>query len=61
MLKEIHEQPKAYRDTMGSRISMTAESVQLKELGMTAEDIRIIRKVHIVACGTAYHAGMVGK
>lgn len=61
MLKEIHEQPKAYRDTMGSRISENGERVTLKELTITAEEIRNINRVHIIACGTAYHAGMVGK
>ncbi|MBW7453730.1 glutamine--fructose-6-phosphate transaminase (isomerizing) [Paenibacillus sepulcri] len=61
MLKEIYEQPKAYRDTMMGRISADGRSVELKEIGMTPEQIRGIRNVHIVACGTAYHAGMVGK
>jgi len=61
MLKEIHEQPKAYRDTMGSRISPDGRRVALPELKMTADDIRAIRRVHIVACGTALHAGLVGK
>lgn len=61
MLKEIHEQPKAYRDTMGSRISKAGDRVELKEVGMTAEQIRGIRNIHIVACGTAFHAGMIGK
>jgi glucosamine--fructose-6-phosphate aminotransferase (isomerizing) len=61
MLKEIYEQPKAYRDTMGARISVSGNTVDLKELNMTAEAIRRIRNVHIVACGTAYHAGLVGK
>lgn len=61
MLKEIHEQPKAYRDTMGARIAEDGRSIVLPELKMTAEDIRGIRKVHIVACGTALHAGLVGK
>ncbi|CAM3083810.1 glutamine--fructose-6-phosphate transaminase (isomerizing) [Paenibacillus lupini] len=61
MLKEIHEQPKAYRDTMLGRIADDGKSVNLTELSMTAEYVKSIRKVHIVACGTAYHAGMVGK
>jgi len=61
MLKEIHEQPKAYRDTMGSRISPDGRKVVLPELKMTADDIRAIRRAHIVACGTALHAGLVGK
>ncbi|BFT75786.1 glutamine--fructose-6-phosphate transaminase (isomerizing) [Paenibacillus sp. P36] len=61
MLKEIYDQPKAYRDTMGSRIATDGRTVTLNELSITAEAIRNISRVHIVACGTAYHAGMVGK
>lgn len=61
MLKEIHEQPKAYSDTMGSRIDAQGLRIKLDEVGMTADEIRAIRNVHIVACGTAYHAGLVGK
>ncbi|MCR2807730.1 glutamine--fructose-6-phosphate transaminase (isomerizing) [Paenibacillus soyae] len=61
MLKEIYEQPKAYRDTMLGRMADDGKSVNLKELSMSADYIKSIRKVHIVACGTAYHAGLVGK
>lgn len=61
MLKEIYEQPKAYRDTMGARIDASGRRVVLNEIGMTPDQIRSIRNVHIVACGTAYHAGMIGK
>ena len=61
MLKEIYEQPKAYRDTMGSRISDDGKRIVLNEIAMTAEQIHGIRQVHIVACGTAYHAGLIGK
>ncbi|REK71336.1 glutamine--fructose-6-phosphate transaminase (isomerizing) [Paenibacillus paeoniae] len=61
MLKEIYEQPKAYRDTMRGRISDDGKSVQLKELSMSEDYIKSLRKVHIVACGTAYHTGLVGK
>jgi glucosamine--fructose-6-phosphate aminotransferase (isomerizing) len=59
MLKEIYEQPRAYRDTMSPRLA--GHEVILPELVMTDDDIRAIRRVHIVACGTAYHAGLVGK
>ncbi len=61
MLKEIHEQPKAYRDTMLSRVDAIGGSVTLNEVNLTAEQIRGIRQIHVVACGTAYHAGLVGK
>jgi glucosamine--fructose-6-phosphate aminotransferase (isomerizing) len=61
MLKEIHEQPKAYRDTMGSRLSESFDEVVLSELNITKEQLQTIQNIHIVACGTAYHAGLVGK
>lgn len=61
MLKEIHEQPKAYRDTMGARLNAAGNGVVLNEVKMSAEDVRGISSIHIVACGTAYHAGLVGK
>ncbi|MCD9025695.1 glutamine--fructose-6-phosphate transaminase (isomerizing) [Cohnella silvisoli] len=61
MLKEVHEQPKAYRDTMLGRISEDGRSVALPELKITAEQLRGVNRVHIVACGTALHAGLVGK
>jgi glucosamine--fructose-6-phosphate aminotransferase (isomerizing) len=61
MLKEIYEQPKAYRDTMGSRISESANEVVLPELKISAEQLNDVTNIHIVACGTAYHAGLVGK
>lgn len=61
MLKEINEQPKAYQDTMASRISEDGRRVVLDEVKLTTEQVRSIRHIHIVACGTAYHAGMVGK
>lgn len=60
MLKEIHEQPKAIRDTLRSRI--TADGlVNLVELNLAEDEIWQLRKVVMVACGTAYHAGLVGK
>ncbi|TVY03329.1 glutamine--fructose-6-phosphate transaminase (isomerizing) [Cohnella terricola] len=61
MLKEIHDQPKAYRDTMLGRISDDGRSVDLPELNITPEQLKGINRVHIVACGTALHAGLVGK
>ena len=60
MLKEIHEQPKAIRDTMAGRISMDKNMI-LDDLKITKEDLENIDRVFIVACGTAYHAGLVGK
>jgi glucosamine--fructose-6-phosphate aminotransferase (isomerizing) len=58
MLKEIHEQPKALRDTMASRITYDL-SINLHDLDDI--DIEKAGKLFIVACGTAYHAGVVGK
>lgn len=60
MLKEIYDQPKAYRDTMGSRIA-DGDKINLEQVSMSKEDIKNIDRIHIVACGTAYHAGLVGK
>jgi glucosamine--fructose-6-phosphate aminotransferase (isomerizing) len=59
MLKEIYEQPKAVRDTISPRIS--DGEIVIEELGMTDEEIRAIRRIHIVACGSAYHVGVTSK
>ncbi len=61
MLKEIHDQPQAYRDTLSGRLFKGYPWVYLPELKLTPEKLRQFRNVHIVACGTAYHAGLVGK
>ncbi|MCL6606199.1 MAG: glutamine--fructose-6-phosphate transaminase (isomerizing) [Paenibacillus sp.] len=61
MLKEIHEQPKAYRDTMRGRMNAEGNKVILPELNLTEEQIKNIRNIQIVACGTAYNAGLVGR
>lgn len=61
MIKEIHEQPKAIRDTMTSRIMHDTDEIKLDNISLTAEDLKNIDRIFIVACGTAYHAGMVGK
>ena len=59
MMKEIEEQPKALRDTISPRIKNG--KVVLDDISLTKEDIKNIRKIFIVACGSAYHVGMVGK
>lgn len=61
MLKEIHEQPKAIRDTMSSRITANSDDIKLDDIKLSIDDLKNIDKIYIVACGTAYHAGMVGK
>lgn len=60
MLKEIFEQPQAVRATMSTRIDKDS-SIAFKELNWNKNDLAGVNKVFIVACGTAYHAGMVGK
>ncbi|HVE98121.1 MAG TPA: glutamine--fructose-6-phosphate transaminase (isomerizing) [Mycobacteriales bacterium] len=60
MLKEIAEQPGAIRDTLGGRLT-AAGLLRLDELAMSDEDVRGIEQVFIVACGSAYHSGLIGK
>ena len=59
MLKEIHEQPAAITATVSPRVEDGMPDLRLPEL--TDERLRKIRNIHLVACGTAMHAGMVGK
>jgi len=60
MLKEIFDQPKAIADTLIGRLSDNNQ-IQLDELHMSDEEIRGIKRISFIACGTAYHAGMVAK
>lgn len=60
MIKEIHEQPKGLEDTLVKRLK-DDNSINLDGISMTKEDIENFNKIYIVACGTAYHAGLVGK
>lgn len=60
MLKEIHEQPKAVRDTLMRRIDENGK-IYLDGITLTAAQLSFYNKIYIVACGTAYHAGLVGK
>lgn len=59
MLKEMYEQPKTVSDTLSPRIR--DGRIVIEELGMSDDEIRTLRKIHIVACGSAYHAGITGK
>lgn len=59
MLKEMYEQPQTVRDTLSPRIKDGA--IDIEELGMTEEEICRIKKIHIVACGSAYHTGVTAK
>jgi glutamine---fructose-6-phosphate transaminase (isomerizing) len=61
MLKEIHEQPRSLRDTIAGRLSLDTGKVLLEEAKIPEESIAQINKIHIVACGTSWHAALVGK
>jgi glutamine---fructose-6-phosphate transaminase (isomerizing) len=61
MLKEIHEQPRAMRDTLLGRISLEEGEVHLEELGPAADRLREASRVVLLACGTSWHAALVGK
>lgn len=60
MLKEIHEQPRAIRETLRGRMDATGK-MQLSELQMTEAQLAAVERVFIVACGTSYHAAVVAK
>ena len=59
MLKEIFEQPEAVAETIGDRVR--GHKLMLEALGLTELEVRNLRRIVIVACGTAYHAGVVGR
>ena len=59
MLKEIHEQPKAVQDTVGAYVK--DGKIDLSQTGMEEETLKKIKRIYIVACGSAYHVGVVGK
>ena len=59
MMKEIHEQPKAVRDTVNSVVGDS--KINLSEVGITEEEIKQLQQIYIVACGSAYHVGVVAQ
>ena len=59
MLKEIHEQPKAVQDTIGAYVK--EGHIDFSETGLTDEKLASLKRIYIIACGSAYHVGMVGK
>ncbi|MCL2883506.1 MAG: glutamine--fructose-6-phosphate transaminase (isomerizing) [Coriobacteriia bacterium] len=61
MLKEINEQPRVVRDVLKGRLNTQAKTLELPELAMTPDELAAIDRVYIVACGTSYHAGLIGK
>ena len=61
MLKEIHEQPRAVENTVHGRLSAGRGGIMERETGLTPEVLRATEQIHILACGTSWHAGIVGK
>ncbi|MCL5102841.1 MAG: glutamine--fructose-6-phosphate transaminase (isomerizing) [Armatimonadetes bacterium] len=61
MLKEIHEQPRALRETMRGRLSPDRDTIELPGINLTEDEIKNIDRIIMIACGTAYHASMAGK
>jgi glucosamine--fructose-6-phosphate aminotransferase (isomerizing) len=61
MLKEIFEQPTAVRDTILGRVSLDRGEIFLEDLHLSPETLRAVDKITILACGTSWHAGLVGK
>jgi len=61
MLKEIHEQPRAVKDTLTGRMFQESGEIWFNELALSTADWSAIKRIHVVACGTSWHAGLVGK
>jgi len=61
MLKEIHEQPNAIRKTIEGRVEAESHKIHFDELNLTEEEIKRINRVVFTACGTSWHAGLVGE
>jgi len=61
MLKEIHEQPRAVRDTFTGRMFEESGEVFFNDLTLTVDQLRKFNKIHVIACGTSWHSGLVGK
>jgi glucosamine--fructose-6-phosphate aminotransferase (isomerizing) len=61
MLKEIHEQPRSLRETVAGRMSLDSGEVLLEEANLPEEFLAKLERIHIVACGTSWHAALVGK
>lgn len=61
MLKEIYEQPRAVADTIAGRLQSEEGDIYLENLGLTDEQLQQLDKIFIIACGTSWHAGLIGK
>ena len=59
MMKEIHEQPRVIRDTLAGRL--VDGHLAIDELDLSAEELNLIDRVYVIACGTSYHAGLIAK
>ncbi len=59
MLKEIYEQPRVIRDTLAGRL--VSGALAIDELDMTSEELDLVDRVYVIACGTSYHAGLIAK
>ncbi|MBR5467942.1 MAG: glutamine--fructose-6-phosphate transaminase (isomerizing) [Firmicutes bacterium] len=61
MIKEINEQPKIVQDVVSRRIPESSDTIDLEGINLRKEDLEKINRIYVVACGTAYHAGLIGK
>ena len=61
MLKEIHEQTQAVQDTFAGRVDFENARILFDTIKMTEDELRQIERIHILACGTSWHAGLIGK
>ncbi|QQR90323.1 MAG: glutamine--fructose-6-phosphate transaminase (isomerizing) [Myxococcales bacterium] len=61
MLKEIHEQPRAVEDTLRGRLHRSEGRIEGKEIGLDADAVAQIKRVYLLACGTSYHAALLGR
>ncbi len=61
MLKEIHEQPQALQDTLGRRVDFERGRITLDGFSIDDQDLTQVRRIHLLACGTSWHAALVGK
>ena len=61
MLKEIHDQPQAIQDTFGNRVDFEERRVGFHRLELGVEQVAAVERIHLLACGTSLHAGLVGK
>ncbi len=61
MLKEIHEQPQALQDTLAGRVDFETGEIDFEDVALGAAELRSIERVHLLACGTSWHASLIGK